>query len=318
MKELNRELRSRMKEKAREQIHAKFLQVLGIQVLALVIILLPTLLVYGYFFYQILTDVFEVQRQSMDSELELTIALLRSMGALSLFSLLWVIVITLLSGVLGLGEMKYFIDLAKGRETSVRNLFYGFRKGNFWISLRMGICLAFRGFLWMLVPNAIYYAVYLKNMLTTGNTPGISVYLAYYLITFLISIKLMTYNAGWIEILEHKNHRAWEATRLGTALFRGYMYDFFLFALSFWPWLLVILCACMIGVMLIVIASAANGLALFAIVLTAVVLLWIALDFYLGAYIQVAFLHFCFFLQGEEAEEEPKAFFPEIKMEREE
>ena len=61
----------------------------------------------------------------------------------------------------------------------------------------------------------------------------IVLYAVYGLVSFLISIKLMTHSAGWVVLHDNEQYGVWNATRDASDVFRAASARFLIFELSF-------------------------------------------------------------------------------------
>lgn len=293
MKEFNKQIRRELKYRAKSAMSGQIGRIMGLQYISLILILLPIALIYGIVLMPSLLKLGftgDPAVQTMDLLFEL-------LGKAALTLALEVVFILLASAVLTLGTMYFFDEMAQGKQVKVSYLFYIFRRPELlWPSIKMSICLAFRGFLWTIVPNIIYGAVYTKTIFTVGRVPSFSVYIAYYMLIYLITIKVQTYSAGWLLLLRDGKIGAWEASKRGTRMFKGHMFDLLVLDLSFLPWYL--LAGFILAPMLVSFGMAimTGSIALVIGISVLFIVIWMTLVIYISTYQWLSFLNMCYYL----------------------
>ena len=118
-----------------------------------------------------------------------------------------VLLLLVVSGPLTFGLMRFYTDLTRGGRPGAGAVLQPITSGaSLWTGIRMSFCLFLRSLMWTVPPTVLLTigAVAVSAMsFMTGNpdsmTGGLIVlYAVYGLVSFLISIKLMTYSAGWV------------------------------------------------------------------------------------------------------------------------
>lgn len=315
MTEFNGAKRKELKRRARAGLRPYAWEAVGVQYTAFLISVAPLLALAGYALWlldktgllqQLIRDLkitagqpsFAMNPAAMDGDTAML--LLGVTGKLTGMFFLCQIAGILIQAVFACGSNAYFIAVSRNKQAHFGDLFCAiFKRGLYVKSLRMVICLMFRSFLWSAVPDFIFTS-YSGMMGAVGRPLPPSALIAYQLVMFLISIKVQTYAAGWIFILDESTSSAWEATKRGAQLFRGRLFDLLVFTLSFLPWGLLAIVIYVPLAAAAVLTVLAGNTALTAIAVTTAVFLWLAFLFYVLSYMQTAFLNMCFYLDGQD------------------
>ena len=129
----------------------------------------------------------------------------------------WVCIALMLAitGPLQFGLMHFYIGLAHGEEVTVGMLMHPFTslKG-IWAGIRMVFTLWLRGIIWSIVPTIIYSAFVFGTAMAVSDTAqyqmiAAALQIVYLVIMIPIRVKLQTYNAGWVLLMQDENRGAW-------------------------------------------------------------------------------------------------------------
>lgn len=165
-------------------------------------------------------------------------------------NMVWLIMIAIfvVGGAIHYGLIRFYINLHREEEASVSMLFQPFMSlRSFWAAIRMSFCMLCRQLAWSFVPMFVmfigifmfFYNMgishrYIYNMEILGYI--ILFALAVQVIMIPIYVKMMSYQAGWIELYDNEEISVWEATRISADAFRGHYGKLFGFEASFWGW----------------------------------------------------------------------------------
>ena len=170
-----------------------------------------------------------------------------------------------------------------------------------WAGIRMECTLWLRSMIWSIGPTIVYMILMLILAVTTaqaGETTylvlSIVLELLYTLVMIAVQVKVQSYMAGWLLLVDNDMRGAWAATRETAEVFRGNLGRLFLFDLSFIGWYL--LTAAVLGGCVLLGAAGFMMLPSFALRMAVVFAVGIAafclllvLNGFLTAYMQTAF-----------------------------
>lgn len=227
-----------------------------------------------------------------------------SMAILNGMNSIWVIVLIMLviTGPLLYGMMKFYIGLRRGEEPRVSILFKPFTSGrSLWNGIKMEFCLFFRSLLWILAPMIIFMIAVTAlavGSVVNGAPPSVGglivLYLLFVLALIPISIKLMTYSAGWVVINDNEEYGVWAATRDGSHVFKGHYGKLFTFIFSFFWWyvlLFVVTYGCMLlGIFGLYAMGPVGGITVLILSFIAALCLEILIGAFLSAYVNTSFV----------------------------
>lgn len=224
-------------------------------------------------------------------------------------TIVWIMQIAV-GGPLLFGLRGFQIELMRGKEPGVGLLFHPFTSlRTLWRSIRMCLVLYLRSLIWTIVPTILYmifaFTFLIGSMVAGGGEPEMtSMATSFLLLTLLylialgfISVKIATYQAGYVCLYDNEYIGTWDATRAGAEAFRGHYKDVLVFFLSFTPWFLLyvglVIAACipMIGGLIstggLPFGAAVSGSIITIILILAIVLLYIP---FLTSYQQMSFM----------------------------
>ena len=213
----------------------------------------------------------------------------------------WLVLFLMLAitGPLQLGMMHFYASLSHGEDCSVGMLFHPFTSlRSFWAGIRMSFTIWLRGIIWSIVPTMLYTFVLSGMAFTLSNdafdTAAAVLQIVYLLAMIPIQLKLQTYGAGWLLLVEDDSRGAWAATREASAAFSGQLGRLFVFDLSFIGWY-VLMAAVVWGCLLLGTLGAAvltpgMAVAVFAAVIVAALCLGVVLNGFISAYFHASFL----------------------------
>lgn len=230
------QVRKDIKKECKARVREHLGRCIGIQFLYMVPYILLTVIMYVAMFGKVLSLVMA----GYTDERMLGFAVMDSMNTVWLI----VLIMLIINGPLMYGVMKFYIGLRRGEEPHVGILFKPFTSGrSLWNGIKMEFCLFFRGLLWLIAPTVIFVIVVFAvafGSVMAGGEPSMGLIIALEIIFMIavipISIKLMTYNAGWVVINDNEEYGVWAATRDGSSVFKGHYGKVFVFALSFFGW----------------------------------------------------------------------------------
>lgn len=171
----------------------------------------------------------------------------------------------------------------------------------------MIFCRFCRYIIWLFVPifvllvGVLFGAFMLtqKGWVTQGEMVRfvLSVYLISQLVLMPFLVKLMSYNAGWLELHDNEASSVWAATRNGAVLFSGHYGKLFAFELSFFGWYLLSAAITFLMNMIVnysgVLASPTQEMIVSIVTLLAGGFLQIVISGFLTAYHYTSFWAFC-------------------------
>lgn len=234
-----------------------------------------------------------------------------------------ILIVFLVIGPLQYGMIRFYIRMHRDEHISVGILLQPFTSlKSFWAGVRMMFCRFCRYIIWLFVPifalsvGVLFGAFMLtrKGWVTQGEMVRfvLSVYLISQLVLMPFFVKLMSYNAGWLELHDDERSSVWAATRNGAALFRGHYGKLFVFELSFFGWYLLSAAITFLMNMIInysgVLASPTQEMIVSIVTLLAGGFLQIVISGYLTAYHYTSFWAFCDVLSNEGQLVEQNAF----------
>ena len=222
MKEWNAQKRKECKRKCKAHVAAHLGSCIGANVLYSLPIILLMLIVYLTMFGSSFALLVAGADESAVAQ-----AMLRGTGS-GLFTA--VLLLLVVSGPLTFGLMRFYTDLTRGGRPGAGAVLQPITSGaSLWTGIRMSFCLFLRSLMWTVPPTVLLtigvVAVSAMSFMTgspDSMTGGLIVlYAVYGLVSFLISIKLMTYSAGWVVLHDNEQYGVWNATRDASDVFRG-------------------------------------------------------------------------------------------------
>lgn len=149
---------------------------------------------------------------------------------------------------LDMGLESYFVHRALGEPEGLQCVVSCFASMNaYWRGIQMGLCLLVRRLLWLGIPYLLYGAylfVRLSDLAQAGAgtmeliLAGYETLPIFMLLTLPITVKLNSYQAGYLIWARDQSLSAWQATKVGSSLFHKRLFELFVFQLSFLPWAL--------------------------------------------------------------------------------
>ncbi|NCB28816.1 MAG: DUF975 family protein [Clostridia bacterium] len=179
-------------------------------------------------------------------------------------NLTWILQLVI-GAPLVLGMMTFYITLMREEHASISLLFHPFTSlRTFGRSIRMLLMLWLRSFLWTLLPSILLTASLIPAVISYSYTAGapsfaflaqcvVSLFL-FLIVMALISVRLATYQAGYVRLHDNEFIGCWDAQREAAQAFSGHYGDLLLFFLSFVPWYLaqIVVCGIMLSPVLLV------------------------------------------------------------------
>ncbi|HIY53081.1 MAG TPA: hypothetical protein H9832_03915, partial [Candidatus Agathobaculum merdavium] len=147
--EFTAQARKEIKRICKERVLSNLGRCVGIKFLFSLPFVLLVILMYAAMFGRVIAMVLS----GYQDEYMLAMALASGMNTV------WVTVFLMLviSGPLSFGLMRFYVRLQRGEEAGVGTLLEPFTSlRSIWAGIKMEFCLAFRSFLWMIGPVAIY------------------------------------------------------------------------------------------------------------------------------------------------------------------
>lgn len=295
MKEFNRQKRKELKRACKAHVAAHLGPCIGANVLYALPIILLMLIVYVTMF----GSSFALLLSGAD-ENAVAQAMLRGTGS-GIFTV--VLLLIVVSGPLTFGLMRFYTDLSRGGQPGAGAVLQPITSGaSLWTGIRMSFCLFLRSLMWTVLPTflltigaiALAMMSYMSGS-ADGMTGGlIALYVLYGIITFLINIKLLTYNAGWVVLHDNEQYGAWNATRDASAVFRGRFVSLLVFELSFIGWNLLAIAAVYLCVLLgmigLSIIGGSLGIAILIVSLIAALCVGLVVGSFVNGYYQTSFI----------------------------
>ena len=296
-KEIKREMKARVKENLGRCI--------GIQLLYFVPYVLLMILLYATIFGKAFA-LFANGVAPDDYQLMMAV----SQG----LNTVWIVLFLMLAitGPLQFGMMHFYAGLSRGEEhTGVSLLFHPFTSlRSFWAGIRMAFPLWLRSIIWSIGPTIIYSILLLSVTFVIVPTSAEAAYSAiavileiiYTLIMVAVQVKVQSYNAGWLLLVDDESRGAWAASREAAEVFRGKLWKLFVFFLSFIGWYLliaVIIWGCLLlGSLGAAMLTPGLGIAVFAAVIIAALCLTAVLGGFVTAYMQTSFFRMYEYLKA--------------------
>ena len=300
----SRELRKKVKAEARQKVNVRFASCLGMYYAKTLIevfvfatfgwALLAITFWYSYFWAE---NGYLAAASSNIYENMAVQFLMAWVGAFLFFML----VFFWMGAPLAFGSTKFYIALSNDIPASVDLLWSPFMRGRqFWNSIKLSVCMMFRTFLWMLIPQGIWEILLFGTQFGTlvmenrlGFPVLLCIQLLFAIIRLFVSTKSLSYSGCWAIIDREEYQSVWAATVRSARIFKGCYWSLMLFSLSFLPWqLLMVALACasfLLGVMLIFLMNSIIGVVLGVLIIgLAIAGLSVLLCWYLS-YVNVAF-----------------------------
>ena len=291
----NAQTRREIKKAARAQVQAHIGRCIAVRLLYTVPYILLGLLLYLAAFRT------PLRLLAAGAYYESMMAFALSRGA----NTAWLIgaVTLVLSGPLGFGLMRFYIGLHRGEEAEVSQLWQPFTaRRSLWAGVRMGFALFARQLLRLLLPTVlvcgvvltvVFAAIFAGGALMTDWNAAFTAMCALYLLAlFLIWVRLLADQSGWVLLREDERRGAWDAARDGASAFRGHYGSLVGFVLSFAGWY--VLAAALGGLCMLLalgglyFLSGGIGVAVFAASQVAWLCISVLLGGYFGAYFRVS------------------------------
>ena len=316
MKTFDSDTRKQLKRAARDNMRGRLASITGVQILNALPFFVLALIFYVVFFVRLFVYAFQggfiVGPGTPEVDPSIAFSFL---GDIIAMSVIYALALLLIGAPLTFGLMRYFIRLGRGERPTVGVLGSGFL--SYFASIKLNVCLGFRSFLWMFFPVIIYaFAGTYIDMDTSGAGYiflNMLKELVYFIVVFLIGIKLQEYAGGYVLMGDDKTRGAWESTKESAGHFKGHYTDLLVFNLSFIPWALLIflLISISIGAVVSMIAFSVSGSAIAVAVIAAFIIIFL-LSCYVTCYQRTAFFMLCDYLgmypendADEAAEEKP-------------
>ncbi len=291
---LNAAIRKEAKKKSKSAVWGCFWQSIGMYTLTVLMVAVVAMLI-GVGVTAAFLPVL-VRSQTLG-------ALTESIAAIVTLMPIGVMLLTLLlSGPLVLPLVRFYIGLQKNSPLTIGQSFSSaFHSGrDVWNAMKLMVCLAARGILWVLV---VYLALFLSLFVTALMPSRLQMIL---LIAFMVAIfgaytaKMVSYQGAWMLMAEQPGLGAWLASKMSSTYFKGQLGQLFVYLLSFLPWTL------LSSLLISTIIACGENLSPQAAAAVSVVglLLELVLIGFLAAYTSVSFFEI-FSRQRGQAPEEP-------------
>lgn len=295
MKEWNAQKRKECKRKCKAHVAAHLGSCIGANVLYSLPIILLMLIVYLTMFGSSFALLVAGADESVVAQ-----AMLRGTGS-GLFTA--VLLLLVVSGPLTFGLMRFYTDLTRGGRPGAGAVLQPITSGaSLWTGIRMSFCLFLRSLMWTVPPTVLLTigAVAVSAMSFMTGSPDsmtgglIVLYAVYGLVSFLISIKLMTYSAGWVVLHDNEQYGVWNATRDASDVFRGRFGALLIFELSFLGWNLLALASVylcfLLGMLGLTVIGGGLGIAVMAVSLIAALCVGLVVGSFVNGYYQTSFI----------------------------
>ena len=296
-REFNSDTRKQIKRAARDNMKGRLASITGVQILNALPFIVLAIIFYVVFFVRLFVYAFQggfataAEAPSVDPSIVFSF-----LGDIVIMSVVYALALLLIGAPLTFGLMRYFIRLGRGERPTVGVLGSGFL--SYFASIKLNVCLGFRSFLWMFFPVIIYAFAGTYIDMNTSGAGYISLNmlkeLIYFIVMFLIGIKLQEYAGGYVLMGDDKTRGAWESTQKSAGYFKGHYTDLLVFNLSFIPWALLIflLISISIGAVVSMIAFSVSGSAMTVTVIAAIIIIFL-LSCYVTCYQRTAFFMLC-------------------------
>lgn len=287
--EFTAQARKEIKKICKERVLSNLGRCVGIKFLFSLPFVLLVILMYAAMFSRVIAMVLS----GYQDEYMLVMALASGMNTV------WVTVFLMLviSGPLSFGLMRFYVRLQRGEEAGVGTLLEPFTSlRSIWAGIKMEFCLAFRSFLWMIGPVAIYMVLTVAVTVNASiggdpnavNVPMTILYILFLLAMIPVELKVMTYQAGWAALCDDETRSVWDATRESTTVFKGQLGKLFVFVLSFLGWnvlavAVTYLCAAL-GVVGLIVVQGGLGIAILVLCIIAALCLLILFSAFVDTY----------------------------------
>ncbi len=295
MKEFNAQKRKELKRACKARVAAHLGSCIGADVLYALPIILLMLIVYLTMF----GSSFALLLSGAD-ENAIAQAIMRGTGSGIFTAVLLLIVV---SGPLTFGLMRFYTDLSRGGLPGAGTVLQPITSGaSLWTGIRMSFCLFLRSLMWTALPTVLLTigAVSVAAMSYMSGSPNgmtgglIVLYVLYGIVSFLINIKLLTYNAGWVVLHDNEQYGVWNATRDASAMFRGRFGALLVFELSFLGWNLLAIAAVylcvLLGMLGLTVIAGGLGVAVMAVSLIAALCVGLVVGSFVNGYYQTSFI----------------------------
>lgn len=297
MREFNSDTRKQIKRAARDNMNGRLASITGVQILNALPFIVLAIIFYVVFFIRLFVYAFQggfataAEAPMVDPSIVFSF-----LGDIVIMSVVYALALLLIGAPLTFGLMRYFIRLGRGERPTVGVLGSGFL--SYFASIRLNVCLGFRSFLWMFFPVIIY--AFAGTYIDT-NTAGAGYIflnmlkeLIYFIVVFLVGIRLQEYAGGYVIMGDDKTRGAWESTKESAGYFKGHYTDLLVFNLSFIPWALLIflLISISIGAVVSMIAFSVSWSAITVTVIAAIIIIFL-LSCYVTCYQRTAFFMLC-------------------------
>lgn len=293
MKEFNGQKRKELKRACKAHVAAHLGSCIGANVLYALPIIQLMLIVYVTMF----GSSFALLLSGAD-ENAIAQAMLRGTGSGIFTAVLLLIVV---SGPLMFGLMRFYTDLSRGGQPGAGAVLQPITPGaSLWTGIRMSFCLFLRSLMWTVLPTVLLtISAVAVAMISYGSADGmtggfIALYVLYGVVSFLINIKLLTYNAGWVVLHDNEQYGAWNATRDASAVFHGHFVSLLVFELSFIGWNLLAIAAVYLCVLLgmigLSIIGGSLGIAVLIVSLIAALCVGLVVGSFVTGYYQSSFI----------------------------
>lgn len=288
------QMRKEIKRTCKGRVMDQLSRCIGIQFLYMVPFVLLLMMLYWAMFGRVLSMAMSGRAD------EYMVGMAVTQGLNSVWLILFLMLV--ISGPLSFGLMRFYLGVQRGEEPGVSTLFRPFTSlRTAWAGIKMVFCLAFRAFLWTIVPTLVYLVLAVAVAVSAamrGNiaampAPLIVLNVLYWIALIPIEIKLMTYNAAWVLLCEDETRSVWDATRDASAAFKGQLGKLFVFVLSFIGWYILLfgvtyLCIGL-GVAGMMLMQGGMGIAVLVAASIAAICLAVVLGAFLNAYETTAF-----------------------------
>lgn len=297
MREFNSDTRKQVKRAARDNMKGRLASITGVQILNALPFIVLAIIFYVVFFVRLFVYAFQggfataAEAPMVDPSIVFSF-----LGDIVIMSVVYALALLLIGAPLTFGLMRYFIRLGRGERPTVGVLGSGFL--SYFASIKLNVCLGFRSFLWMFFPVIIY--AFAGTYIDT-NTAGAGYIflnmlkeLIYFIVVFLVGIRLQEYAGGYVIMGDDKTRGAWESTKESAGYFKGHYTDLLVFNLSFIPWALLIflLISISIGAVVSMIAFSVSWSAITVTVIAAIIIIFL-LSCYVTCYQRTAFFMLC-------------------------
>lgn len=301
--EYSKEIRKGIKKECKAHVKERLGSCIGLMFLYGLPFFLLTIMMYGAIFGRVFAMMATSSSFVSAEQMEMVMAqsLFSSMNSIGLVLVLMIVI----AGPLQFGMMKYYIALRRGEQPTVGLLFHPFTSlHSVWTGIKMELCLMLRSLIWMIGPMLIYFLIVTGlsvGMAMGGASAGsmagtmLALEIVFILAMIPISVKLMTYNAGWIILDEDESYGAWAASRDASHAFSGHYGKLFVFVLSFLPWYLlvfgVVYGCILLGVFgMSMMGVTGSGIAVLVLCCIAAIILDIVVSAFLSAYMNTSFI----------------------------